>query len=727
MNDSLSPLVEDSPRAREIFDDHMRQSHCRIDRMFVVLMFAQWAFAVICALALSPFAWDGAQRHVHPHVWLAAVIGGLLTAPVAWAGILFPGRWLTRHLIAVCQVGFSSLLIHVTGGRIETHFHVFGSLAFLAAYRDWQVLIPATVLVAVDHLLRGMFWPETVFGVVTPSSWRWLEHAGWVLFEDLFLIVCCRQGLCEVADMASHRANLERSHAVAEAANQAKTMFLANTSHEIRTPLNAILGFTDLLRAADGELSTEERQSHLEAVHRSGSHLLTVINDILDLSKIEAGQMQYERLRFSPHNVIVEVLSLLRVAAAEKGIALDARWLGRVPATILSDPARVRQVLLNLVGNAVKFTERGSVQILARLNASQELLQIEVIDTGVGIPPEKLSLIFDPFMQADVSVTRRFGGTGLGLSICRRLAEALGGSISAESCEGQGSTFTLMISTGPLLGIPLFESPPSEAVEAAILPVNHSPARLNDFRVLVVDDGETNRRLIKLLLTRVGAAVELAENGLMAVERASKEVFDIVLMDMQMPVLDGYSATRELRARGVKTPIIALTAHAMAGDKERCLEAGCDSYLAKPVNRSELVAALAKLKRSSPGEEVPPPSTEHDWDAEATDSIDCNLDLSDPEVKDIVCEFAARLPQDLCDLKAAWQNRDWLLLHQRAHSLKGTAAMTGFAALSQAAATVDDLATRAKETALPMALERLEQLVDRIAESYESPLLAAAD
>ena len=283
-----------------------------------------------------------------------------------------------------------------------------------------------------------------------------------MLFEDFWLVICCRQGIREVQDIARHRAELEQSHSAlqtqtgeledllrergvieeslkqakesAEAANHSKSMFLASMSHEIRTPLNAILGFTDLLRSGESQFSAEERRSHLEAVHQGGTHLLTVINDILDLSKIEAGQMQYERISFSPHHVIVDTLSFMRVRAIEKGITLDARWLGRVPETVVSDPARVRQLLFNLVGNAIKFTERGGVQILARVNPADELLQLDIIDTGVGIPADKVDSIFDPFTQADVSVTRRFGGTGLGLSICRHIVAALGGQIS-EQCR----------------------------------------------------------------------------------------------------------------------------------------------------------------------------------------------------------------------------------------------------------------------------------------------------
>jgi len=850
-------------RARQIFEEHIRQLHVRIDRMFVVLMGVQWAFAVLIVLWLSPFTWNGAERQIHPHLWLATLLGGLLTAPAALVGILFPGRQTTRYVIALCQVGFSSLLIHVTGGRIETHFHVFGSLAFLAAYRDWKVLVPATICVALDHLVRGIFWPETVFGVATPSHWRWLEHAGWVLFEDLWLIICCSQVIREMRDTARHSAELEQSHVAlekqttaleealrereaivegaldavvqmdsrghiigwnsqasrvfgwsaaevigrplaetigagcpqatqraglssylaggvekilnrrievetarrdgtlipielaitptqsngqtsycafvrdisdrrqaerrlklakeaAESANQSKSLFLANMSHEIRTPLNAILGFTDLLRSSDDELSAAERNAHLEAVHRGGTHLLAIINDILDLSKIEAGQMHYERVRFSPHQVIVDTLSFMRVRAAEKGISLEARWLGRVPETILSDPARFRQLLLNLVGNAIKFTERGGVQILSRVNASKELLQVEIIDTGVGIPADKIDSLFTPFTQADVSVTRRFGGTGLGLSICRHIVSALGGEITVESSEGHGSTLTFTIATGLLADVRLLETPPQEALTSAPAANQGTQPKLTGMRVLIVDDGETNRQLLHLLLKRAGAVVETAEHGQEAVERTSVHAFDAILMDMQMPVLDGYSATRQLRERGITTPVIALTAHAMSGEEQKCRAAGCDFYLTKPVNRDELMNALSRLRAVQPvgrREESTSKSSfaAGDLTGDLSDkALTSELDLSDAEVRDIVNLFVERLAPDLERISAAWEDRDWEALDRQAHLLKGTAAMTGFAALSEAASRVEELALRQDETQIMSALTAIENLIHRI-------------
>ena len=394
---------------------------------------------------------------------------------------------------------------------------------------------------------------------------------------------------------------LDAARLAAEAANRAKSEFLANMSHEIRTPMTAIVGFAELLR--DDALRSPEpggtRMEFIDGILRNAEHLLSVINDILDMSKIESGRLDIALQWCSPFEIIESAVAMLHSTASHKGLTLTVEQQSPLPETIQTDPVRLRQVLINLIGNAIKFTERGDVRVVGRLlrdTPRGPMLQFQVIDTGIGMSSAQLGRLFQRFSQGDSSTARRYGGSGLGLAISQRLAEMLGGDIEVQSTLGQGTCFRVTVAAGPLEGVPMFDAPPARPSAA---PASWSVPVRAGVRILLAEDGADNRRIIGHILTKAGFAVTFAENGLVACEQtlasiAAGKPFDLVLMDMQMPVMEGYEATRRLRQSGYKGPIIALTAHAAPEDRQKCLEAGCDHYVSKPVHREQLLADTAK-------------------------------------------------------------------------------------------------------------------------------------
>ena len=391
---------------------------------------------------------------------------------------------------------------------------------------------------------------------------------------------------------------LEVEKGRAEAATIAKTNFLTNMSHEIRTPLTAILGFTEQLLETYDATAPEA----LITIRRNGDHLLAIINDILDVSKIEEGRVEIERVRFSPIELVESVVLLMAVRSDAKGLELGSQYESEIPASIEGDPRAVKQILVNLVGNAIKFTERGYVKVRVRLVPGDEpRIHFAVADTGIGIPEGDRERLFRPFEQADNTTARKYGGTGLGLAISKHLVELLGGSIDVRSEPERGSTFTVEVPTGSLEGVEMVCDPSGRRVlqsSAHELETAASSRLPHACRILVVEDSPDTQRLIHHTLHRAGAEVELAENGQIALELVLSAIhednpFDLILMDMQMPVMDGYEATRRLREEGCTSPIIALTAHAMSGDRDRCLEAGCNDFLTKPIDREQLAATLS--------------------------------------------------------------------------------------------------------------------------------------
>ncbi|MFZ4574052.1 MAG: ATP-binding protein, partial [Phycisphaerales bacterium] len=381
--------------------------------------------------------------------------------------------------------------------------------------------------------------------------------------------------------------------------------FLANMSHEIRTPMTAILGYADLLSEQCGSGEDARRAEYVGTIKRNGEHLLSIINDILDISKIEAGKMTVELVRVDPMGLLREIEQLMSVKAQAKGIALGVEQECPLPAAVVTDAVRLRQVLVNLVGNAIKFTEVGGVRIRVGLcgdASGGQLLRVRVTDSGIGMTQSQVDGLFEAFHQADSSVTRRFGGTGLGLRISRSLAEMLGGTVTATSEPGVGSEFTLTVALRPDLNVPTAgdEHPPVFVSGSATGPA----ANLAGVRIFLAEDGPDNQRLISFHLRKAGAEVRVFENGRVALEAMTADgtaegtlrdppPCDLLLTDMQMPEMDGYTLASVLRERGSKLPIVALTAHAMGGDAEKCISAGCDAYATKPIDRERLVSICA--------------------------------------------------------------------------------------------------------------------------------------
>jgi len=442
---------------------------------------------------------------------------------------------------------------------------------------------------------------------------RWVLAQGRTVFQvkrDARRAIRAAGVVIDITDRHRTQVELEEARRAAEAANEAKSIFLANMSHEIRTPLTAILGYADVLHA---HLKDADAQACVTTIKENGDYLCDIINDILDLSKIESGKVTVRREPCSIITILADIRSLMAVRATEKSLTLSIDFDGQIPEPITTDPKIVRQILVNLMGNAIKFTEEGGVRIKTRCLSEREQLEISVIDTGIGISQEHIDRLFLPFEQLDSSFTRTASGSGLGLAISKRLVAMLGGELFVESTVGEGSTFRFTIDTGSLREAD-WSTPDANDLREQREPVGAENLPKLRGRVLAVDDRREIRFLVREYLESSGAEVETAETGEQAVEiwrerREQENGIDAVVMDIQMPVMDGLEATRQMRAEGYRGPIIALTANAMRHDRDRCLEAGCDDFVSKPIDRAALVHKLSEwLDRSdidNDGEERP--------------------------------------------------------------------------------------------------------------------------
>jgi signal transduction histidine kinase/ActR/RegA family two-component response regulator len=575
-----SKLVEADPcarRAEELFQQHRQEVFRTTDRLFGRLMLFQWAAAILIALCVSPLSWAGQSSQVHAHVWAAIFLGGAITIFPVWLTHVWAGRAFTRHVVAVAQMLMSALLIGLTGGRIETHFHVFGSLVILSFYHDWRVLIPATIVVGLDHFFRGVYWPYTVYGVLSASPWRSIEHACWVAFENVFLVIACLSSVRKMRFIANRTAKLEASEEAAQQANRAKDKFLGVLSHELRSPLTPVLGVVSYLAKQSSKLPPELR-SEMEMIRRNVELEARLIDDLLDTTRIASGKLELTLQVTDAHAVIHDAFDICAQDIRTK--SLSVKWdLEAAEHQVMADPVRFQQVCWNILNNAVKFTPPDGSILVRSHNDAEDNFVLEIVDNGIGIEPEALSRIFDAFEQGQRSITREFGGLGLGLAISKSLVDSHGGRLEAlSSGRNTGASFKLTL-----------KSVAAEQWAPAIR--SHSTPQKSRLRILVVDDHDDTRRVLASLLRGKGHEVLTAMNVASALETLGRERADVLLSDIGLPDGTGYDLMQQ--AKTVQPLVgIALSGFGMAEDVLRSTNSGFAHHLIKPVNVDQLEAAL---------------------------------------------------------------------------------------------------------------------------------------
>ncbi|MFC5270187.1 response regulator [Adhaeribacter terreus] len=522
----------------------------------------------------------------------------------------------------------------------------------------------------------------------------------------------------DITDRMKSEETLKKAKELAEETVKVKEEFFANMSHEIRTPMNGIIGLTSVLQKTE---LTDEQRTYLDAIHTSSEHLLVIINDLLDFSKMEAGKIMLEEINFDLRKLINDTVELLSPKARERNNRLKVIVDPQIPEQVCGDPVRFSQVLTNLIGNAIKFTENGQIRILAeniKETADSILLEFEVQDTGIGIPEDKLQSIFESFTQASSDTTRKFGGTGLGLTISKQLIEMQGGKLSVRSKQGEGSTFTFSIN---------FKNPEAQPLQATAEELEIDPKELGPVRVLLAEDNEINQLLARKVITDWGFELDIAANGRIAVELLKENDYDVVLMDMQMPEMDGYEATKYIRNEmGPKSnvPIIAFTAHATKMEIGKCMLAGANAYVSKPLKPNELLSEIYDLVNQEPGIVFKPDLTEEN--TTASENIgEVNIDLTflkemaagnQTFMDEIIGMFISATPESLQKMQEAINENDWTNVKAIAHRLKSSMFLIGIKELEMNMATIEQNAQNAEEN------ELVQKLLDRTKKICEAAI-----
>ena len=531
-------------------------------------------------------------------------------------------------------------------------------------------------------------WLSILFGVI-------ISLIAWIIARVMAKIITQKN-----EELVNNNRKLKEVSEQAIEATRTKSEFLAIMSHEIRTPLTAIIGFAELL--SERSTHIEDRVSVSKTIVKNGKHLLKIINDILDISKIEANRMGFEKTYFSPVELILDVEEIVGNQFKEKGIQLFIEYNFPLPNLIYNDSLRTKQIILNLCSNSLKFTKAGKVSINICCDIEGEKIFFTVIDSGIGLSEEQTSKIFDAFTQADSSTTRKYGGTGLGLSLSKQFAEKMGGTITVESMHGIGSQFCVSISTGKLDESQLIEGEAElpEKTDSIAYQYDHSCTVKGS--ILIVEDNEDNQQLLSIILCDIGAEITFAKNGQEALDKTRNKTYDLILMDIQMPVMGGIEATKILRQSDYTNPIVALTANAMKSDYDMCIEAGCDGFLTKPINKDKLFKAIYKYLEIE------------DRNIHDDKIISDILDKRSVKMRELVLKFIRSLPERIEAIERFRNAKNWTSMRDELHKLKGIGTVMGYPMITEIATELDYEVKIENELEVDTLLLNLKNICERV-------------